>query len=133
MSLPFDNYDVSPSCRTPNPTNLHPHELCLECSSPYHNSGDCPHWGQFSNFSYGQLNTNFSSLGSELNSNFYNLDWNNHSNSSWQAHAMGNYDLQVDKLHHPEYLQFDNKFSSPSSCNYPPQDSSLEDTLKAFI
>ena len=46
---------------------------------------------------------------------------------------MGNHAPQVNELHHPEYLQFDNQFSTPSSCNYPPQDSSLEDTLKKFI
>ena len=79
------------------------------------------------------MNTNFSSSGSELNSNFYTPDQNNHSNFSWQAHAMENYAPQFDELHHLEYLQFDNQFSTLSSYNYPPQDSSLEDTLKAFI
>ena len=67
MSLPFNNFSVFPSCRTPIPTNypknLHPHEQCLGCSSPCHSSGDCLHWGQFSNFSYGQLNTNFLARG----------------------------------------------------------------------
>jgi hypothetical protein len=79
------------------------------------------------------MNTSFSSLGFESNSNFYNLDWRNHSKFLWQAHAMGNYAPQVDELHHPKYPQFNNQFSTPSSFNYPPQDSSLEDTLKAFI
>ena len=46
---------------------------------------------------------------------------------------MGNYAAQVDELHHSEYPQFDNQFSIPSSCTNSPQDSSLEDTLKAFI
>ena len=63
MSLPFSNFNVFPSCRTPTLTNylknLHPYEPCLGCSNPYHSSNDCPHWGQLSNFSYGQINTNF--------------------------------------------------------------------------
>jgi hypothetical protein len=79
MSLPFNYFDVSPSGRTPNPINFHPHEPCSHCSSPYHSLGDCPHWGQFSNFSHEQLNTSFSSPGFESVSNFYNPDWSNHS------------------------------------------------------
>ena len=46
---------------------------------------------------------------------------------------MGKYALQVDELHHPEDPQLDNQFSIPSSCNHLLEDSSLEDTLKAFI
>ena len=79
------------------------------------------------------MNTNFSGLRFESNSNFYTPDWSNHSNFLWQAHAMGNHAPQVDELHYLEYLQFDNQFSTPSSCNYSSQDSSLEDTLKKFI
>jgi hypothetical protein len=78
MSLSFYNFNVSPSCRTLNPTNFYPYEPCSHCSSLYHSLGDCPHWGQFSNFSHEQMNANFSSLGFESNSNFYNLDWSNH-------------------------------------------------------
>jgi hypothetical protein len=125
MSLPFDIYDVSP-------TNFHPHEPCSHCSSPYHYLGDCPHWGQFSNFLHEQLNTSFSSPGFESNSNFYNSDWSNHSDFSWHDHATENFAPQVDELHHPEYPQFDNHFSS-HSYDYPPKTSSLEDTLKEFM
>jgi hypothetical protein len=133
MSLPFDNFDVSPSCRTQNPTNFHPHEPCSHCSSPYHSLGDCPHWGQFSNFSHEQLNTSFSSPGFESNSNFYNPDWSNQSDFSWQAHATGNLAPQSYGLHHPEYPQSDNPFSVSSSYDYPPKQSSLEETLKEFM
>jgi hypothetical protein len=126
MSLPFDIYDVSP-------TTLHPHEPCSHCSSPYHSLDDCPHWGQFSNFSHEQLNTSFSSPGFESNSNFYNPDWSNHSNFSWHDHATENFAPQVDELHHPEYPQFDNHFSYYSSYDYPLEKSSLEDTLKEFM
>jgi hypothetical protein len=87
MSFPFDNFDVSPSYRTPNPTNFHPHEPCSHYSSPYDSLGDCPHWRQFSNFSHKQMNTSFSSPRFESNSNFYNPDWSNHSDFSWQAHV----------------------------------------------
>ena len=107
MSLPFNNFSVSPSCKTPNPTNypknMHPHELCLGCSTPYRSSGDCPHWGQFSNFSYGQLNGNLFGQGFESHYNSYTPNWDNHSNVSWYAHATGNYALQSNELHHPDY------------------------------
>jgi hypothetical protein len=50
-----------------------------------------------------------------------------------QSHATGNYAPQSYGLHHPDYLQFDNLFSIPSSYNYPPKQSSLEETLKEFL
>jgi hypothetical protein len=143
MSLLFDNFDVSPSCMTPNPINFHPHESCSHCSNPYHSLGDCSHWGQFSNFSHEHMNTSFSSPGFESNSNFYNPGWSNHSNFSWHAHATKNYAPQVDKPHHPDYPQFttnfldypqfDNQFSSHSSYDYPSKQSSLEEILKEFM
>ena len=137
MNSPFSNFYASYRGRMPNPTNylqnFHPYRPCSYCFSPYHSFGNCPSWGQFSNFSHEQMNTNFSSPGFESKSNFYNPDWSNHSDFSWQAHATRNYAPQVDELHHLEYLQFDNQFSTLSSCNHPRQDSSLEDTLKAFI
>jgi hypothetical protein len=133
MSLPFNYFNVSPSCRTLNPTNFHPYEPCSHCSSPYHSLGDCPHWGQFSNFSHEQMNTSFFNPGFESNSNFYNPDWNNHPDFSWQAHATENYASQVDELHHPDYPQFDNQFSSHPSYDYSPEQYSLEETLKEFM
>jgi hypothetical protein len=133
MSLPFNYFNVFPCCRTPNPTNFNPHELCSHCSNPYHSLGDFPHWGQFSNFSHEQMNTSFSSPGFESNSNFYNPNWSNHSNFSWHAHAAENFAPQSYGLHHPEYPQFDNPFSDPSSYDYSPKKSSLEETLKEFM
>jgi hypothetical protein len=133
MSLPFDYFDVSPSCRTPNPINFHPHEPCSHCCNSYHSLGDCPHWGQFSNFSHEQMNTSFSSPRFESNSNFYNPYWSNHFDFSWQAHATENYAPQVDELHHTDYPQFNNQFSSHSSYDYLPKQSSLEETLKEFM
>jgi hypothetical protein len=137
MSLSFKNFNVFPSCRTPNPTNypknFHPHEPCSHCSNPHHSLGDCPHWGQFSNFSYEQMNTNFSNPRFELNSNFYNPDWSNHFDFSWQAHATGNYAPQSYGLHHSEYPQSNNPFFDPSSYDYPPKQSSLEETFKEFM
>jgi hypothetical protein len=79
------------------------------------------------------MNTSFSSPGFESNSNFYNPDWSNHSNFSWQAHATKNYAPQVDELHHPDYPQFDNQFSSHPSYDYPPKQSSFQETLKEFM
>jgi hypothetical protein len=137
MSLPFNNFNVSPSCRTQNPTNylqnFHSHEPCSHYSNSYHSLGDCPHWGQFFNFSHEQMNTNFSSPRFESNSNSYNSDWSNHSDFSWQAHAMGNFAPQSYGLHHLEYPQFDNPFSDLSSYDYPPKQSSLEETFKGFM
>jgi hypothetical protein len=51
----------------------------------------------------------------------------------WQAYATESYAPQVDKLHHPDYPQFDNQFSSYPSYNYPPKQSSLKETLKEFM
>jgi hypothetical protein len=133
MSLPFNYFNVFPSCRTSNPTNFHSHEPCLHCYSHYHSLGDCLHWGQFSNFSHEQMNTSFSSPVFKSNSNFYNADWNNHPYFSWHAHATGNYAPQVEELHHLDYSQFDNQFSSHPSYDYPPKQSSLEKTLKEFM
>jgi hypothetical protein len=39
---------------------------------------------------------------------------------------IGHHTPQVDELHHPDYPQFDNQFSSHPSYNYPPKQSSLE-------
>jgi hypothetical protein len=130
MSLLFNNFIVSPSCRMLNPTNhhknLHPHEPCLCCSSPRHSSGDCPQWGQLSNFSYGQINTNFFGQGFESQSNSYTLNRNNHSDVSWYAHATGNYALESNELRYPEYLQFNTHSSMPSLYNHPPQESLVQ-------
>jgi hypothetical protein len=79
------------------------------------------------------MNLNFSSLGFESNSNFYNLDWSNHPDFSWQAKVMENCALQFHELHHPEYQQFENQVLHPSSYDPIPQKSSLEDTLKIFM
>jgi hypothetical protein len=133
MSLSFDNFDISPSCRTPKPINfpkhLHPHELCLSCSSLH-----CPHWGQVSSFSYGQqLNTNFSGQGFESHSNSYTSNRDSHSNVSWYAHASENYALQPDELHHLEYPQFNTHSSMPSSYNHPPQESLVQHFPTAHI
>jgi hypothetical protein len=103
MSFLFNYFDVSPSCRMPNPINFHPHEPCSHRSNPYHSLGDYPHWGQFFNFSHEQMNTSFSSPEFESNSNFYNPDWSNHSDFSWQAHATEIFAPKSYGLHHPEY------------------------------
>jgi hypothetical protein len=112
---------------------LHPHELCLGCSSPYHNSDDCLHWGQFSKFSYGQLNTSFSNQGFESHSNSYTPNRDNHYDVSWYAHASGNYALQPDELHRPEYPQFNTHSSMPSSYNHFPQESLVQYFSTAHI
>ena len=79
------------------------------------------------------MNTNVSSPGFESNSNFYNLDWSNHSDFLWQVHAIENYAPQSYRLHHSEYRQSDNPFSNPSLYDYPPKKSSLEETFKEFM
>jgi hypothetical protein len=81
------------------------------------------------------MNTNFSSPRFDSNSNFYNPDWSDHHDFSWQVQAMGNCAPQFQELHHPDYSQFDNKSSHPSSYNYlaSSSQSTLEDTLKVFM
>jgi hypothetical protein len=95
MNFPFDAFNnfsiqyASHSCRETDPTNypqnFYPHGLCSYCPNPSHISSNCPSWGQFSNFSYEQMNTNFSSPGFESNLNFYNPDWDNYS-VDWVQH-----------------------------------------------
>jgi hypothetical protein len=46
---------------------------------------------------------------------------------------MRNFAPQSYGLHYLEYLQSDNPSSNPLSYNYPPKQSSLEDTLKEFM
>jgi hypothetical protein len=143
MDFYFDNYSnfstqhASPSGRTPAPPNythnFYPHKLCSNCFNPYHHVSNCLASRQFSNSSCEQMNTNFINLGFDSNFNFYNLDWSNHSDFSWQAQVTKNYAFQYHELHYPEYLQFDHQYSNPSSYNYSKPMSSLEDTLKAFI
>lgn len=145
MDSYFDNYcefsvhHASPSGRTPTPTNyphnFYPHEQCSYWSDPYHCASNCPSWGQFCNLSFEQMNSNFSSPGFESNFNFYNPDWSNHSDFSWQAQAMGNCAPQFQELHYPNYPQFDNQSSHPSSYIYSASSSqsTLEDTLKVFM
>jgi hypothetical protein len=79
------------------------------------------------------VKANFSNPGFDSNSNFYKPDCSNHFDFSRQAQATGNYAPQYHDQHHPEYQQFNNQSSHPSSYNYPVQELSLEDTLKAFI
>jgi hypothetical protein len=92
MNFPFNDFNnfyvqhVSHSFRAPTPTNysqkFHSLGPCSYCFNLYHSSSNCPSWGQRSNFSYEQMNINFSYPGYEPNSNFYNLDWSNHSDFS---------------------------------------------------
>jgi hypothetical protein len=77
--------------------------------------------------------TNFSNSGFDSNSNFYNLDWSNHSDFSWQDQATGNYAPPHNELHHPEYSQFKNQVLHPSSYDPLPKKLSLEEILQAFI
>jgi hypothetical protein len=145
MDSYFDNYcdfsahHASPSGRTPAPSNypynFYPQEPSSYCSDPYHSASNCHSWGQFCNHSFEQMNSNFSSPGFESNSNFYNPDWSNYLDFSWQAQVMGNSAPLYLDPHHLKYPQFDNQSSHPSSYNYPASfsQSTLEDTLKVFI
>jgi hypothetical protein len=80
------------------------------------------------------MNTSFSNLGCDSNSNFYNLDWSNHYDFSWQAQATRNYAPQFQELHNSNYPQFDHQahpfaYQAPQ----PTPQSSLEDMMKALI
>jgi hypothetical protein len=68
----FSNFSIqhaSRSCRTLAPTNspyiFNPHEPCSYYSNPYHHVRNCPFIGEFSNFSYEQMSTNYSIPGFE--------------------------------------------------------------------
>jgi small-conductance mechanosensitive channel len=80
------------------------------------------------------LNTSFSNSGCNSNFNFYNLDWSNQSDFSWSAQTIGNYAPKFKELHHSDYPQFDHQAqSSAYQALQPAPQSSLEDTLKAFM
>jgi hypothetical protein len=111
----------------------HPYGPCSYYSNLYHSSNNCLSYGQVCNFSYEQMNINVSSLGFESNLNFYNLDWSNHTDFSWQAQVMRNCAPQFHELHHTEYPQFETQVLHPSPYDHFPQQSSLEDTLKEFM
>ena len=111
-----------------------PHKPCSYCSNPYHSDNDCPSWGQFSNFSYEQMNTSFSSPGCDSNSNFYNPNWSNQSDFSWQAQTTGNYAPQFQEVHHSDYPQFDHQAQPPVyQAPQPLPQSSLEEMMKVII
>jgi hypothetical protein len=143
MNFPFDDFNnfsvqhASHSCRVlvaiNYPQIFHSHGPCSYCSNPYHSSSNFSSWGQRSNFLDEQMNINFSCLRFELDSNFYNQDWSNHSDFSWQAQAMENYAPQCHDQYHLEYLQFDSQSSHHSSYNQLIPQSTLEGTLKTFM
>jgi hypothetical protein len=45
MNFKFGNFNASPSCRTPTPTNysdiFKPYESCSYCSNPHHQVENC--------------------------------------------------------------------------------------------
>jgi len=61
----------------------HTLQPCSCCFNSYHHVSDCLAFRQFSNLSCEQMNTNFSNVGFDSNSNFYNPEWTNHSDFSW--------------------------------------------------
>jgi hypothetical protein len=121
-----------------NPTHFShtytPHKPCSYCSNPYHSDNNCPSWGQFSNFSYEQMNISFSNPGYDSNSNFYNPDWSNQFDFSWLAQTTGNYASQFQELHHSDYPQFNHQAEPPAyQVPQPTLQSSLEDMMKALM
>jgi hypothetical protein len=97
-----------------------PHEPCSYCYSPYHHVKDCPTVGQFSNYSYEHMNTQFSRPRNEA---YYDSDhpgWSNQSNISWQAQAVENYAPQFHELYHQAYPQFNDQTTYPPSNFHPP-------------
>jgi hypothetical protein len=79
------------------------------------------------------VQANFSNTGFDSNFSFYNSDWSNHSDFSWQDQATGNYAPSHNELHHLQYSQFKNQVLHPSSYDPLPKKLSLEETLQAFI
>jgi hypothetical protein len=102
----FDQIKATRSTLTHFSHTYTTHKPCSYCSNPYHSDNNCPSWGQFSNFSYKQMNTSFSNSGCDSNFNFYNPNWSNQSNFSWSAQTTGNYAPQFQDLHHSNYPQF---------------------------
>jgi hypothetical protein len=77
-----------------------PHGPCSYCYSPHHHVKDCHTVGQFSNYSYEHMNTQFSRPRNEPYCDSYHPEWSNESNISWQAQALENYAPQFHELYH---------------------------------
>jgi hypothetical protein len=97
-----------------------PHEPCSYCCSHYHHVKDCPTVGQFSNYSYEHMNTQFSRPRNEPYFDSYDPAWSNQSNISWQAQAPENYAPQFHELYHQAYPQFNDQTAYPPSNFHPP-------------
>jgi hypothetical protein len=65
-----------------------PHGPCSYCFSSYHHVKDCPTGGQFSNYFYKHMNTQFSRPRNEPYCDSYDPAWSNQSNNSWQAQML---------------------------------------------
>jgi len=97
-----------------------PHGPCSYCYSSYHHVKDCPTVGQFSNYSYEHINTQFSRPRNEPYCDSYHSGWSNESNISWQAQALENYAPQFRELYHQAYPQFNDQAVYPPSNFHPP-------------
>ena len=67
-----------------------PNKPCSYCHDPYHHVRDYSSTRQFSNHSYGHMNTSFSRSEDDDSFDFYNPTWSQQSNLSWHAQALGN-------------------------------------------
>jgi hypothetical protein len=76
------------------------HGPCSYCYSPYHHVKDCSTAGQFSNYSYEYMNTQFSRSRNEPFCDSYHPAWSNHSNILWQTQGPENYAPQFHELYH---------------------------------
>jgi len=97
-----------------------PHEPCSYCYSPYHHVKDCPTAGQFSNYSYEHMNTQFFGPRNEPYCDSYDPAWSNQSNIPWQAQAPESYAPQFYELYHQTYPQLNDQAAYPSSNFHPP-------------
>jgi len=97
-----------------------PHGPCSYCYSPCHHVKDCPTVGQFSNYSYEHMNTQFSRPRNEPYFDSYDPAWSNQSNVSWQAQAPENYAPQFHERYHQAYPQFNDQATHPPSNFHPP-------------
>jgi hypothetical protein len=97
-----------------------PHGPCSYCYSPYHHVKDCLTAGQFSNYSYEHMNTQFSRPRNDPYSDSYDPGWSNQSNILWQSQAPENYAPHFDELYHQSYMQFNDQVAYPPSNYHPP-------------
>lgn len=130
--------------RSVNSTNFPPSEGCSLCGNQMHKAQNCPSLSSFTESSMEQVNAfnDFRKQSGGPFSETYNPGWRNHPNFSWRENQpvnQGGFTNQAHNQYPPGFrAPPQNQFSSSSQSTpqfvaQPRQQSSLEESLKAFM